>query len=44
MQLEAAPVEIEFEFFEQPDQTASLREITEGSDEVGVEEEFHRAR
>jgi hypothetical protein len=36
MQLEAAPIEIEIEFSEQPDQTASLRDVAERSDEIGV--------
>jgi hypothetical protein len=41
MQLEAAPVEVEVVFLEQSDQTASLRDVAERSDEVGVEAEFH---
>jgi hypothetical protein len=41
MQLEAAPVEVEVVFTEQPDQTASLRDVAERSDEVGVETELH---
>jgi len=41
MQLEAAPVEVEIEFPQQPDQTASLSDVAERSDEVGVEAKFH---
>jgi hypothetical protein len=42
MQLEAAPVQREVVFTEQPDQTASLRDVTERSDEIGVEAKGHR--
>jgi hypothetical protein len=41
MQLEAAPVEVEVVFLEQSDQTASLRDVAERSDEVGVETQLH---
>jgi hypothetical protein len=44
MQLEPAPVEIEIEFLEQPDQTASLSDVAERSDEVGVEAKLHGGR
>jgi hypothetical protein len=41
MQLEAAPVEVEVVFLEQSDQTASLCDVAERSDEVGVETQLH---
>ena len=41
MQLESTPVELEIVFVQQPDQTASLRDVAERSDEVGVEEKVH---
>jgi hypothetical protein len=41
MQLKAAPVEIEIEVFEQPDQAGSLSDVAERSDEVGVKAKDH---
>ena len=37
VQLETAPVELQIIFIEQSDQTASLCDVAEGSDEVGIE-------
>ena len=39
MQLETAPVERDVVFIEQSDQTTSLSDVAERSDEVGVEEQ-----
>jgi uncharacterized protein DUF6496 len=43
MQLETAPVEIEIEFLEQPDQAASLSDKAERSHEVGVQTQSHHS-
>ena len=43
MKLEAAPIELQIEFSEQPDQTASLSDIAKRSDEIGIKEQMHTA-